>query len=62
MRSCRKRSAFVWSHPLGAADAIQLSAAIVFEREIGQPLQDFVAFDQSLAEAARAERLQVFPS
>ena len=51
----------LWSHPLRAADAIQLSAAIVFEREIGQPLQDFVAFDQSLAEAARAERLQVFP-
>lgn len=51
----------LWRHPLRAADAIQLGAALVFERELGQPLEQFVVFDQRLADAARAERLHVFP-
>ena len=51
----------LWRHPLRAADAIQLGTALVFERAIEMSLERFVAFDQGLLDAARAERLLVFP-
>jgi predicted nucleic acid-binding protein len=46
-------------HPLRAADAIQLGSALVFTQAMGQDLDGFVAFDQRLEDAARAERLAV---
>lgn len=47
------------AHPLRAADALQLAAALRFADEAGSALP-FVSFDQRLAVAARAERFQVF--
>jgi predicted nucleic acid-binding protein len=48
-----------WRHSLGAADALQLGSALTFVRATGQALDGFVAFDQRLIEAARAESLRV---
>jgi uncharacterized protein len=48
-------------HPLRAADALQLAAALVWCQ--GDPLQHgFVCLDQRLREAARREGFTVFPN
>src|SRR5262245_6779474 len=46
------------AHPLRAADALQLAAALRLSDELGEPVQ-IVCFDDRLADAARAERLRV---
>jgi predicted nucleic acid-binding protein len=46
------------AHPLRAADALQLSAALHLSEELGEPVE-MVCFDDRLADAARAERLRV---
>jgi hypothetical protein len=46
------------THPLRAADALQLSAALRLSEELGEPV-DMVCFDDRLSDAARAERLRV---
>jgi predicted nucleic acid-binding protein len=51
-------SRLVRAHPLRAADALQLSAALHLSAELGE-LIDMVCFDDRLADAARAERLRV---
>jgi predicted nucleic acid-binding protein len=45
-------------HPLRSADAIQLASCLYLQRELGQPVA-FVAFDDRLAAAARADGLTV---
>lgn len=48
-------------HPLRAADALQLAAALVWCQ--GDPLQHgFICLDQRLREAARREGFTVFPN
>lgn len=48
-------------HPLRAADALQLAAALVWSQ--GDPLQHgFVCLDQRLREAARREGFTVLPN
>lgn len=48
-------------HPLRAADALQMAAALVWCQ--GDPLQHgFVCLDQRLREAARREGFTVFPN
>ncbi|CAI4032284.1 Type II toxin-antitoxin system VapC family toxin [Nitrospira tepida] len=47
-------------HPLRAADALQLAAALVWSQ--GDPLQrEFICLDQRLREAARREGFTVLP-
>lgn len=47
-------------HPLRAADALQLAAALVWCQ--GEPVQySFVCLDQRLREAARREGFHIFP-
>ncbi len=46
------------AHPLRAADALQLAAAVRLSEEFGEPLE-IVCFDSRLADAARAESLRV---
>ncbi|MCC7537132.1 MAG: type II toxin-antitoxin system VapC family toxin [Deltaproteobacteria bacterium] len=46
-------------HPLRAADALHLAAALALHARLGRT--QFVVYDQRLAEAARAERLHVLP-
>jgi predicted nucleic acid-binding protein len=46
------------AHPLHAADALQLAAAIRLSEEFGEPVE-IVCFDSRLADAARAESLRV---
>lgn len=47
-------------HPLRAADALQLAAALVWSQ--GDPVHySFVCLDQRLREAARREGFQIFP-
>lgn len=46
------------AHPLRAADALQLSAALRLSDELGEPVE-IVCLDSRLADAARAERLRV---
>lgn len=47
-------------HPLRAADALQLGAALVWAR--GQPARhDFVCLDERLREAARREGFTILP-
>lgn len=46
------------AHPLRAADALQLSAALHLSEQIGESLE-MVCFDDRMADAARAERLHV---
>jgi predicted nucleic acid-binding protein len=46
------------AHPLRAADALQLAAAIRLSEKIGAPVE-IVCFDSRLADAVRAERLRV---
>jgi len=48
------------THPLRAADALQLAAALVFCDERTESLP-FVCLDDRLAEAARKERFPVLP-
>jgi predicted nucleic acid-binding protein len=45
-------------HPLRAGDAIQLASCLYLERELREAVP-FVAFDQRLSDAARAEGLTV---
>jgi uncharacterized protein len=47
-------------HPLRAADALHLAAALFLREHVGREL-DFVVYDDRLAHAARAERLRVLP-
>lgn len=47
-------------HPLRAADALHLAAAICLASGIRQPTE-FVVYDERLAKAARAEHLHVLP-
>jgi predicted nucleic acid-binding protein len=53
--------ALLLRHPLRAGDAIQLASCLYLQREMGRPVA-FVAFDQRLLEAARAEGLTVATS
>ncbi|WP_423919318.1 type II toxin-antitoxin system VapC family toxin [Candidatus Poriferisodalis sp.] len=55
----RSRSMLVLArHPLRAADAAQLGAALHVQEQLGAPLQ-FVSLDRRLAEAAEREGLAV---
>jgi len=49
-------------HPLRAGDAIQLGAALVLQEALAQPIDEFVAYDGQLIEAARREQLTVASS
>jgi predicted nucleic acid-binding protein len=49
-------------HPLRAGDAIQLGAALVLQEAVAQPIDEFVAYDEQLIEAARREQLTVASS
>lgn len=46
-------------HPLRAGDAIQLASAQYFQQMLARPLELFLAFDDRLIDAARAEGLKV---
>ena len=46
------------AHPLRAAGALQLSAALHVSKELGETLE-MVCFDDRLADAARSERLRI---
>jgi predicted nucleic acid-binding protein len=46
-------------HVLRAGDAVQLSSALVLQTGLGEPLEEFVAHDMRLNDAARAEQLVV---
>ncbi len=48
-------------HLLRAGDAIQLASALLVQERATQPLEEFVAFDRRLLDAARAEHLTVTP-
>jgi uncharacterized protein len=48
-------------HPLGAADALQLAAALIWAEETPRGF-DFVCLDQNLREGARKEGFFVLPS
>ncbi|MCY4516171.1 MAG: hypothetical protein OXB99_02910 [Acidimicrobiaceae bacterium] len=48
-------------HPLRAADAAQLGAALHVQDQLGAPLQ-FVSLDQRLTEAAEREGLAIVPA
>ena len=50
--------ALLLRHPLRAGDAIQLASCLYLQRQLGQPVP-FVAFDQRLLAAARAEGLTI---
>ena len=50
--------ALILRHPLRAGDAIQLASCLYLQRELREPVP-FVAFDQRLLGAARAEGLSV---
>jgi predicted nucleic acid-binding protein len=50
--------ALLLRHPLRASDAIQLASCLYLQRELNQPVP-FVAFDQRLLDAARAEGLAI---
>jgi predicted nucleic acid-binding protein len=50
--------ALLLRHPLRASDAIQLASCLYLQRELNQPVP-FVAFDQRLLDAARAEGVAV---
>ena len=46
-------------HPLRTGDAIQLPSAQYFQQMLTSALELFLAFDERLVEAARAEGLEV---
>jgi hypothetical protein len=48
----------VFQHGLRTGDGLQLAAALVLRDAVG-PLEEFVAYDARLLEAARAEQLTV---
>jgi len=50
--------ALLLRHPLRASDAIQLASCLYLQRELNQPVP-FVAFDQRLLDAARAEGVAI---
>ena len=47
-------------HPLRAADALHLAAALFLCESTGRPTE-LVVYDERLADAARAEHLRVLP-
>ncbi|WP_419554426.1 type II toxin-antitoxin system VapC family toxin [Candidatus Poriferisodalis sp.] len=53
-----RATALLARHPLRAADAAQLGAALHVQEQLGAPLQ-FVSLDQRLAEAAEREGFAV---
>lgn len=46
-------------HPLRAGHAIQVATALVLQTRIARPIDAFVAYDQRVVDAARAEGLTV---
>jgi uncharacterized protein len=50
--------ALLLRHPLRASGAIQLASLLYLQRELNQPVP-FVAFDQRLVDAARAEGVAI---
>lgn len=50
----------VWRHGLRGCDALQLAAAVWFQKETSEPVL-FATYDQALAAAARKERVRVWP-
>jgi predicted nucleic acid-binding protein len=48
----------VLQHGLRTGDGLQLAAALVLQEALG-PIEEFVAYDSHLLEAARAEQLMV---
>ncbi len=50
------------THPLRAADAIQLASALLIDTNLPTPLTEFVAFDRRLIDAALREGLAVLQS
>ena len=56
----RDRAPAALRHPLRAGDAIQLASALLLRRELGEPVK-FVAYDNRLKAAAKAEGLVVVP-
>ena len=61
MLAVRPRAlALLARHPLRAADAGQLGAALLVQDEMAAPL-DFVCLDRRLADAAELESLRVIP-
>ena len=56
----RRANALLGRHPLRAADAGQLGAALLVQELLGHPLT-FVCLDERLAEAAEREGLRVIP-
>ncbi len=54
----RRANALLGRHPLRAADAGQLGAALLVREHLGHPLT-FVCLDERLAEAAERESLRV---
>ena len=55
-----RASALLARHPLRAADAGQLGAALLVQEQLSEPLS-FVCLDRRLAYAAELESLQVIP-
>jgi len=47
------------TYTLRVGDAIQLAAALALQEGVGQPLQEFVVYDDRLGAAARAEQFTV---
>ena len=56
----RKSISLLKRHPLRAADALQLGSCLEIQEQLRLPVR-FVAFDQRLLEAARAEGLEIVP-
>ncbi len=46
-------------HALRSGDAVQLGAALLLQEAIRRPLQEFVAYDRRLLDAAQAEQLSI---
>lgn len=46
-------------HPLRAADALHLAAALMLQSKLGRT--EFVVYDEKLAAAVRLEKLPVLP-
>jgi predicted nucleic acid-binding protein len=46
-------------HPLRSGDAVQLGAALLLQEAMARPLQQFVAYERRLVDAARAEQLSL---
>jgi predicted nucleic acid-binding protein len=44
-------------HELRAGDAIQLASALVLQRGLGEPLEEFIVYDARLSDAAEKQHL-----